>query len=233
MNRSNANPPPQSARRPKAAVFDLDGLMFNTEDLYQEVGGELLRRRGHEFTKSLLDRMMGRPGRVALQIMIDHHGLPATVDQLTAETDEIFPAILDARLAMMPGLAELLDRLEAAGVPKAVATSSRRSFTTDVLGRFRLEPRFAFLLTAEDVIEGKPHPEIYLKAASRLGVEPGAMVVFEDSRNGCRAAVEAGAVAVAVPGGHSRTHDFTGAALVADSLADPRIASLLGFDAPE
>lgn len=229
MNSADVRPP-LAVRGPKAAVFDLDGLMFNTEELYQEVGGELLRRRGCEFTSALLDRMMGRPGRVALQIMIDHHGLQATVEQLTAETDEIFPAVLDARLAMMPGLADLLDRLEAARIPKAVATSSRRSFTTGVLGRFDLEPRFAFLLTAEDVVEGKPHPEIYRTAAARLNVAPSEMVVFEDSRNGCRAAVDAGAIAVAVPGGHSRTHDFTGAALIADSLADPRIARLLRFE---
>lgn len=215
--------------KPHAVVFDLDGLMFNTEELYQFVGSELLRRRGCEFTADLLDRMMGRPGRVALQIMIDHHALDATVEDLTRETDEIFPAILDARLAMMPGLAELLAALEREQIPKAIATSSRRSFTTGVLARFELEPRFRFLLTAEDVTEGKPHPEIYLTAAARLGIEPKQMVVFEDSCNGCKAAVSAGALAVAVPGGHSRSHDFTGATLIAETLADPRVYDLLGI----
>lgn len=217
--------------RPTAVVFDLDGLMFNTEELYQSVGGELLRRRGYEFTAQLLDKMMGRPGRIALQIMIDEHRLDATVEELTCETDEIFPAILDARLAMMPGLAELLEALESAGVPKAIATSSRRSFVTDVLKRFDLEPRFRFILSAEDVVEGKPHPEIYLKAAKRFGIEPRHMMVLEDSQNGCRAAVHAGAVAVAVPGGHSLTHDFTGAAHIAATLADRRIYDLLRLPA--
>jgi HAD superfamily hydrolase (TIGR01509 family) len=220
---------PRDLPRPRAVVFDLDGLMFNTEDLYQFVGGELLRRRGHVFTGELLDRMMGRPGRVALSIMIEHHGLEATVEQLTAETDEIFPAILDARLAPMPGLVELLAALEAAGIPKAIATSSRRSFVDDVLGRFDFGPRFRFILSAEDVVEGKPDPEIYLTAAKRHDVLPSEMLVLEDSQNGCRAAVRAGAVAVAVPGGHSRTHDFTGAMLVAESLADRRIYGLLGI----
>lgn len=208
-------------------MFDLDGLMFNTEELYQSVGGELLRRRGLKFTSQLLDKMMGRPGSVALQIMIDEHALSATVDDLTRETDEIFPAILDARLAMMPGLANLLVALEAAGVPKGIATSSRRSFVSDVLRRFALEPRFRFVLAAEDVVDGKPHPEIYLKAAARFGVPPARMMVLEDSQNGCRAAVASGAIAVAVPGGHSHTHDFSGARLVAATLADRRIYELL------
>lgn len=214
-----------------AAVFDLDGLLFNTEDLYQQVGAEVLRRRGHEFGPELLHAMMGRPGRVALQMMIDYHRLDDTVETLAQESAEIFPAILNEQLAFMPGVPELLAALERASIPKAVATSSGRRFTTDVLGRFDLETRFAFLLTAEDVAEGKPHPEIYLKAAARFGLEPSQVIVFEDSQNGCRAAVAAGAVAVAVPGDHSRHHDFSGASLVADTLADPRIYELLGTDA--
>ncbi|HXT59519.1 MAG TPA: HAD family phosphatase [Pirellulales bacterium] len=219
--------------RPRAVVFDLDGLLFNTEELYEDVGTELLRRRGHAFEHDLLKAMMGRPARVALQMMIDHHALSDTVETLAAETAEIFPAILDARLALMPGAAELLAALEHADIPKAIGTSSGRRFVTGVLGRFNLEPRFEFILTAEDVIEGKPQPEIYLKAAAQFALRPAEIAVFEDSQNGCRAAVAAGAVAVAVPGGHSRTHDFAGAMLVAESLADPRVYELLGLPRPE
>jgi len=173
--------------------------------------------------------MMGRPSRVALQIMIDTHALDASVDELLAETDEIFPAILQQRLAPMPGLVELLAALERRGIPKGIATSSRRSFVERVLRKFAYEPRFAPILTSEDITEGKPHPEIYIKAASRLGIAPNEMLVLEDSQNGCRAAVAAGAIAIAVPGPHSRRHDFTGAALVADSLADQRIYERLGI----
>ena len=220
-------------RNPRLAVFDLDGLMFNTEELYQEVGSELLRRRGYEFTQELLDRMMGRPSNVALQLMIEAHALQATVEELLAETDEIFPAILDERLETMPGLLELLGALEAQAIPKAIATSSRRPFVQRVLGAFELEPRFSPILTCEDITHGKPNPEIYLKAAARLGVPPEEIVVFEDSQNGCRAAVTAGAVTVAVPGGHSSRHDFAGAALVVNSLADRRIYELLQIKAGE
>jgi HAD superfamily hydrolase (TIGR01509 family) len=214
---------------PRAVVFDLDGLMFNTEELYVEVGTELLRRRGHEFTEELLDQMMGRPSRVALQIMIDTHALRATVEELLAETDEIFPEILRTRLAPMPGLVELLAALERHNIPKGIATSSRRAFVERVLGKFDYLPRFSPILTSEDITEGKPHPEIYLKAAARLGIQTGDMLVLEDSQNGCRAAVAAGTITVAVPGPHSRRHDFSGAALVADSLADWRIYEQLGI----
>jgi HAD superfamily hydrolase (TIGR01509 family) len=212
-----------------AVVFDLDGLMFNTEQLYQDVGAEMLRRRGHEWTQELLDAIMGRTTRVAMALMIEHHGLDDTVDALVDETDEIFFGLLDDRLQPMPGMFELLGALEAHDVPKAIATSSGRAFVENVLGRFDLAPRFAEILTAENVTEGKPHPEVYQKAAAVLGLVPAQILVLEDSENGCRAAVQAGAFAVAVPGDHSRNHDFTGAALVADSLADERIYAALGI----
>jgi HAD superfamily hydrolase (TIGR01509 family) len=217
------SPPPEIT----AVVFDLDGLLFNTEDLYQRVGGEILRRRGHEFTQELLDAMMGRPGRVALSMMIDWHKLEATVEQLQDETDEIFPAILDEQLLPMPGALELLSALETAGIPKAIATSSRRTFLEDVLGRFEMLPRFQFTLTSEDVTHGKPHPEIYLTAAGRLAIDPANMLVLEDSENGCRAAAAAGSFAVAVPGVNSQNHDFSGASLIVDDLNDVRLWNLL------
>ena len=211
-------------------MFDLDGLMFNTEELYEHVGAEILRRRGRTFEPELMDAMMGRPADVALRLMIDHHALDCTVDELAIESDECFATLLDARLEVMPGLLELLAALETTGVPKAIATSSGRQFADDVLGRFALAPRFEFVLTCEDITEGKPHPEIYLLAARRLALEPRELLVLEDSQNGCRAAVASGAAAVAVPAGHSRRHDFSGVALVADHLADPRLWALLGLE---
>ena len=83
------------------------------------------------------------------------------------------------------------------------------------------------MLTSADVLQGKPNPEIYQTAPQRLGIEPSGMLVLEDSQAGCKAAVAAGAFAVAVPGGHSQRHDFSGARFVAETLADPRIRALV------
>jgi HAD superfamily hydrolase (TIGR01509 family) len=212
-----------------AVVFDLDGLMFNTEALYQQVGTELLARREKRFEAELLDRIMGRKSAVALQIMIDWHGLSDSVPLLAEESEQIFAEILDTQLQCMPGLEALLAALESAGVPKAIATSSSRRFVDNVLGRFDFAPRFQFILTSEDVVEGKPHPEVYQQAAAQFGLPPRQIMVLEDSENGCRAAVVAGTFAVAVPGGHSRTHDFSGVQFIADSLNDARIYAALSL----
>ncbi|EAQ80064.1 HAD family hydrolase [Blastopirellula marina] len=213
----------------EAVVFDMDGLMFNTELLYPQVSYELLKRRGHELTQELTNAMMGRPSRDAFRIMIEWHELDETPENLADESDAIFEGILDEHLAPMPGLLALLDSLEQAELPKGVATSSGRPMAEKILGTFAILPRLRFLLCGTDVENGKPNPEIYLLAAEKMGVSPERMLVLEDSHTGSRAAIAAGAFVVATPGDHSRHHDFTGAQFVADTLEDARIYEVLGL----
>jgi HAD superfamily hydrolase (TIGR01509 family) len=217
------NPPPAI----KAVVFDFDGLMFNTEEIFNRSGQELLRRRSLEMTPDLLALMMGRRADEAFPLMIAALGLTETPAELRAEERVIFQDLLWTHVAPMPGLFELLTHLEQRAIPKGVATSSRRPYIESVLQKFELVERFDLLLTSEDVVEGKPHPEIYLTAASRLGVRPAEMLVLEDSENGTRSAAAAGAVAVSIPHEHSRHHDFSSATFVAERLDDPKILRLL------
>jgi HAD superfamily hydrolase (TIGR01509 family) len=215
---------------PRAVAFDLDGLMFNTEDVYWQVGSELMRRRGCQFTPELNDAVMGRPPKACFETIIQWHSLDDTWEALLAESEALFLDLLDERLHPMPGLLELLDALEVAEVPKAICTSSRRTVLTAVLSRFAMEDRFQFTLAADDITCGKPHPEIYLKAAARFAVEPEELLVLEDSQIGCRSAAAAGAFAVAVPAGYSRSQDFSAASLVVESLADPRLYEALRLE---
>lgn len=211
----------------KAVVFDLDGLMFNTEDVFHLTGTELLRRRGKQATPAVFHAMMGRRAVDAFQAMIDLMELTETIEELQAESSEIFDELLDHHLAPMPGLFELLALIDERGLPKGVATSSDRAYLTRILGRFGLLERFDPTLTAEDVSRGKPHPEIYLTAAARIGVAPHEMLVLEDSENGTRAAAAAGAHIISVPHAHSRHHDFSVAQGVANGLHDLLIHNLL------
>ncbi|MGQ0633567.1 MAG: HAD family hydrolase [Planctomycetaceae bacterium] len=213
--------------RVSAVVFDLDGLMFNTEDIFNEVGHEVLRRREKAMTPELLRQMMGRRAPEAIRAMIDYHTLAATVEDLIAETAALFFERATGRLAPLPGLFELLARIETRGLPKAVATSSSRGYLEEILRRFDLLPRFDLTLAAEDVTHGKPDPEIYLTAAARLKVEPARMLVLEDSHAGTTAAARANAIVVAVPNDHSRDQDFTHVSRIATRLDDPCILELL------
>lgn len=103
----------------KAVAFDMDGLMFNTEDLYDEVGEILLGRRGQSFARELKLAMMGLPGPQAFEIMKQRCGLNETIDQLQAECDEIFSEMLPARIQTMPGLSHFWPFLRKERYPNA------------------------------------------------------------------------------------------------------------------
>lgn len=214
----------------KAVAFDMDGLMVNTEELYYEVGQTLLARRGREFTDSLRRGMMGLPGPKAFELMIATERLTDSVATLTSECDEVFASMLPHRLRPLTGLLDLLNTLDANKTPRCVATSSTLRFAREVLEGISVLDRVDFIITAEHVTNGKPHPDIYLGAASKLGVLPHELLVFEDSQHGSKAGMSAGACTVAIPGDHSRHHDFSGVHFVAESLADPKIYQLLAAD---
>jgi HAD superfamily hydrolase (TIGR01509 family) len=211
----------------RAIVFDLDGIIANTEDLYEQAGETVLARRGKSYDAPLKEHMMGRPVVDALKIMIECHSLPDPLDDLMEECRDVLDGLMATDLAPMPGLIPLLDDLQVLQLPVAVATSALREYADNVLTRLNIKQRFQFILTAEDISHGKPAPDVYLLAAKKLSLEPPRMMVLEDSANGCRAGVAAGAYVVAVPNRHTSSHNFAGARFVAETLADPRIRAEL------
>ena len=211
----------------QAVVFDMDGLMFNTEDLYDQVGSLILQKRGQRYTRELKLAMMGLPGNVAFEVMRSRCGLDDSVESLQQETDKIFADLLPKEIAKLPGLDSLLELIESKGIRKAVATSSHRQFATKALGFFDLEPRFEFVLTGEDVEHGKPNPDIYLLAAQKLNITTSSMLVLEDSLNGSMAAKTSGAITVVVPNVHSAECDFSHVDHVAEHLLDEFITGLI------
>ncbi len=205
----------------------MDGLLFDTEKLYWSVGDQVLMRRGHRFSKELQNRMMGRVGVASMRQMIDHHQLADSPESLLAESDTLYEQQLALGVQPMPGLAHWIDALRASGLPFGLATSSRRKFVTQILATVEWADDLAFQLTGDDVQRGKPDPEMYLKAASKLGVPATQMLVLEDSGNGTAAAVAAGAITVSVPSEHTKSQNFDGAFLIADSLSDRRLHALI------
>ncbi len=209
-----------------AVAFDMDGLIFNTEDLYDQVGEILLSRRGLNFTRELKMEMMGLPAPKAYEIMRKRCEITDSVADLQSETDAIFDELLPEQLRTMPGLETLLEKLESKRIPKIVATSSHRKFAERNLAQFELTHRFEFILTAEDVTQGKPHPEVYLTASQKLAVAPLNLLVLEDSKTGSTAAAASGAYTIAVPTAHSIGLDFSHTAHVASRLDDEFILNL-------
>jgi HAD superfamily hydrolase (TIGR01509 family) len=224
---SATNPNPWSIR---SVVFDLDGLMIDTEPIFEESSRRLLARRGLLPEPRVLQRMLGTPARNALEIFRAHHALPETVEELSIECSQLFYEVLgEAPVPLMPGVLSLLDRLERHGIPRAIATSSSRRYVERILAPHQLLSRFAFVLTCDDVQCGKPHPEIYTKAAARLNLAARLMLVLEDSPNGLRAAVAAGARCVVVPHALVPLDEIGAADAVVPSLDSPELLTLLGL----
>ena len=208
-------------------ALDMDGLLFDTEKLFWDVGDTVLQRRGFRFSHELQQKMMGRVGTQALQQMVDHHELLDSAETLLAESNELYAERLVQGVDPMPGLEDWIRVLIESQVPFGLATSSQRKFVDVIFESIAWREQLAFVLTGDDVVNGKPHPEMYLSAAEKLGVQPAEMLVLEDSGNGCAAAVAAGAFAVAIPSEHTHGQDFSGAKMVVDSLLDPRLHALL------
>jgi len=220
--------------RPKiqAVAFDMDGLMFDTESLYNDVGRELMRRRGFDYPDDLCHAVMGTPPEASFTTMIQWFSLNDTWQELQEESDAIFLEILKNGFDMMPGLPELLAEIERLGLPKAVCTSSAPQLVEPVLASYNMTQRFDFILTAADVIQGKPHPEMYLKAAARFGVEPTAMMVLEDSVLGTEAALAAGAMTFTVLAEHNITRTFPRETRLVNRLDAPNVLAALGKMTP-
>jgi HAD superfamily hydrolase (TIGR01509 family) len=210
----------------KAVAFDMDGLMFDTEDTYWKAASALLARRGKVYTDELNYAVMGRPPRFCFELFKETFGFPESWEELQRESEDFFLEFLDDGFSTMPGLYELLELLEQRNIPKGICTSSAIRVVSEVLRRKDFFKRFDFVLTAEDITQGKPHPEIYLKAAAQFGIEPSEMLVLEDSIAGCQAAHSAGAFGIAVLAKHNAHCTFPDAKKIASALDDPQIMEL-------
>ncbi|HKM56287.1 MAG TPA: HAD family phosphatase [Isosphaeraceae bacterium] len=210
----------------RAVVFDLDGLMFDTEALYFRVSSEMVAARGKTFTPEIMRAMIGRRSVEAGYMLKTMTGLNEPLDVLLADVRQRFYAEMETAVHPTPGLFHLLDRLGHHGLPLAVATSSRRSYAAQLLGQHRLLDRFRFVLGSEDVAHGKPDPEIYLTAIERFDVPPRSVLVLEDSPAGVASGRAAGTYVVGVPHEHSPAQALQSADLIVQRLDDPGLLGL-------
>jgi HAD superfamily hydrolase (TIGR01509 family) len=211
----------------RAVVFDLDGLMFDTEALFFRVASEALADRGKVFTPEIMKQFIGRRATEVAPLWKTLAGVEGPIEEFLADVRSRFYAVIDTAVHPMPGLFVLLDLLHTLALPAAVATSSGHAYADRLLVGHGLRDRFAFVLASEDVTLGKPDPEIYQLAARRFGVPALSMVVLEDSPAGLAAARAAGAVAVGIPHEHSPAEALAAAVLVVARLDDPSLLRMI------
>ena len=212
-----------------AVVFDFDGLMFNSQDLYVATGIKMLERRKKILCDDLLDLMMGKTARDAMRAMKKWHELDDSVEQLVTEAQETLAPMIETKIRPLPGLRELVSLLSKNRVPMAVASSSSKQMLTRILSQFDFLESMQFVLGSEDVEKGKPFPDIYLLATKRLAVDQSRAVAFEDSGVGCESASHAGLQVIAIPSTYTINDSFESALFLSKSLLDSKIYDHLGL----
>ena len=215
---------PRAIRRPLAVIFDMDGLMLDTEPLAARAWSEAAAALGVEFDMALALGMVGRNFGDCTAMVRAHYGADYPVDALLGRWHATYDEIVEREgLALKPGLTELLDWLDDHAIRRAVATSTRRERARTKLARTALLPRFHDLVGGDEVARGKPAPDIYTEAARRLGASAGECLVLEDSEPGVRAALAAGMMPIMVPDLHAPAADL----LVLDLLVLPTLHEVL------
>jgi HAD superfamily hydrolase (TIGR01509 family) len=201
----------------KALIFDMDGLMIDSERLYFEVERALARRYGKEVRDETLWRMMGRTPLEGLTIYVRELELPLSPAEAVALRNDLMREKMRNDLRPMPGLSHILDSFR--GRRKmAVSTGAPREFLDLAMDKLGIRDRFDVLLASDAIARGKPDPEIFLKTCAGLDVPPERAIVLEDSENGVVAGKRAGCAVIAVPSDYTRGQDFSRADFVAADL---------------
>jgi HAD superfamily hydrolase (TIGR01509 family) len=182
----------------QAVVFDLDGVILDTEELWDEVREKLARERGGHWTERAQADMMGMSSTEWSRYMHEVVGLSEPPQEINREVVARMLASYADRLPLIDGAVEAVQRL-AERWPLGVASSSNRELIDRALELSGLAPCFQATVSSEEVAHGKPAPDVYLEAARRLGVRPRECAAIEDSANGIRSAIAAGMCVVAIP----------------------------------
>jgi len=181
-----------------AVVFDLDGVIIDSEQLWDEVREGLARERGGRWSERAQADMMGMSSTEWSRYLHDVVGLPEPPEEINREVVRRMLARYSEQLPLIDGAVDAVKRL-AAHWPLGVASSSNRELIKHVLELSGLAPCFKVTVSSEEVERGKPAPDVYLEAAHRLDAEPSHCVAIEDSANGIRSAHAADMHVVAIP----------------------------------
>jgi HAD superfamily hydrolase (TIGR01509 family) len=203
----------------RAVIFDMDGLLIDSEKVYWAVGRQMAKEFGKTVTDQTLGSMMGRAPLESIAIYARDLGLTQTPHELLEMRESRVLYAMRDGIDPMPGLVEALNLLKPL-FKLAIATSAPGRFVDVAMQSLKIGGYFQAIQTSDDIVNGKPDPEIYLKAMAKLNMSPAECFVLEDSSNGSLAGKRAGAYVIAVPTEHTHWQDFSFVNYRAKNLVD-------------
>ena len=202
----------------QAVIFDMDGLMVDSEPQAHQAWNDVLDSFGRRLDETTYSRLVGLRLDATARLVQQTYDLPVSPGELARAKEKRLAEIRIHGVPPMPGLGRLLDEIDARQLLWAVATSSPRATAEENLQQLGLLSRCQAIAGGDEVADGKPSPDIYLLAAKRLAIAPHLCLALEDSVPGVTAARSAGMITVAVPSGHGTTEQFAGANFIYSSL---------------
>ncbi len=196
----------------------MDGVMIDSEPLWEKTERALLARRGIDYEPEYRDQIVGLNQNDSGKLLVETFKLKESVEEIISERVEILTALYEKELELMPGLLPLLSELRRDNYLLAVASSSPLRVINFVLDMFSLNDYFPSVVSGECTVKGKPHPDIYLHTAKMLGVAPSECVAIEDSINGVKSAKSAGMLCIAIPDRRLSQQAFCDADLIVDDM---------------
>lgn len=206
-------------RKIKAVLFDMDGLMVDSEPLHLLAFNEVFKRYGKHLSEEDNKRFyLGRTDEESVGNMVERFGLPISPNELSLKKFEAYQQIIETHIVPQPGLLKLLDNLHQSGYKIAVVSNSVLESIKKVIEIFKIGSLINIYASGEEVEHGKPAPDVYLLAAKKLMIGPSECLVLEDSPLGVQAGKNAGMKVFAIPSQYTKDEDFSLADQVLNSL---------------
>jgi len=203
----------------KAIIFDMDGLMIDSERLYFQAEREIAWTFGRDARDETLRKMMGRNPIEGMGILVRELELPISPREAMDMRDDLMRQKMRTGLKAMPGLTYILEAFYGR-LKLAISTGARKEFLDIAVDSLGIRDKFDLLQASDEITRGKPDPEIFLKTCGGLGLEPEQCIVLEDSENGVLAARRAGCFVIAVPSEYTHMQDFRSAHFIASDLEE-------------
>jgi pseudouridine-5'-monophosphatase len=212
---------------PTHVIFDLDGTLLDTEELYTQAAQSVVGRYGKVYDWHIKRQVIGGDPRVGARLVVEQLKLPIAPEEYLHEREKLMRELCKD-VAAMPGAAQLVEVLHRRGIPLGIATSSSRELAELKLAAQPFAARFAALACSDDpgVKQAKPEPDVFLLAAERLHADPKTCLVFEDTPKGVSAARAAGMQVIAVPDRRVLRHELAHAHLILGSLEQVTLKAL-------
>ncbi|WP_160687896.1 HAD family hydrolase [Clostridium sp. C2-6-12] len=208
----------------KAVIFDMDGVIIDSEPIHFEVDMKTMKDFGCSISKEELNKYVGTTNEYMFTDIKNKYKLDKSAEEIINYRCELVKRkVIESDLEPIEGIKNLLINLKDKNIPAAIASSSPRDFIEVVVSKFGIENYFSCILSGEEVENGKPAPDIYVETAKKLGILPEECVVIEDSKNGVLAAKKAGMKCIGFKNANSGNQDLSNADFIVNSIVEINI----------